>query len=65
MKTLEIKLPEPTLEKFQAAAEKLGVTVDQLLESAIAEKLERLDYLFLDASRYALEKNKELYKRLA
>ena len=46
-------------------AQKLGVSVEYLLQTSMEEKLARLDEEFLAASSYILEKNKDLYQRLA
>ncbi len=65
METLEIKLTDQTVARLEAAAERLGLTPEQLLEISLEEKLSRLDKDFLDAAQYVLEKNAELYNRLA
>ena len=65
LETLEIKLTDQTVARLKAAAERLGLTPEQLLEISLEEKLSRLDKDFLDAAQYVLEKNAELYNRLA
>jgi len=65
MERLEVKLKDQTVARLEAAAEKLGLTPEQLLEISIEEKLARLDKDFLDAAQYVLSKNAELYERLA
>jgi len=65
MERLEVKLKDQTVARLEAAAEKLGLTPEQLLEISIEEKLARLDKDFLDAAQYVLNKNAELYERLA
>ncbi|QQS49514.1 MAG: DNA-binding protein [Acidobacteriota bacterium] len=65
METLEVKLKDQTAARLEAAAERLGLTPEQLLEISIEEKLARLDKDFLDAAQYVLDKNAELYDRLA
>ena len=65
MEALEIKLTDQTVARLEAAAERLGLTPEQLLEISLEEKLSRLDKDFLDAAQYVLEKNAELYNRLA
>ena len=65
MKTLTINLPEETLDRMNKAVRELGVSVDTLIRSSVEEKLDRLDLTFDDAARYVLEKNAELYRRLA
>jgi hypothetical protein len=64
-KTLEIKLTDQTVARLEAAAERLGLTPEQLLEISLEEKLSRLDKDFLDAAQYVLEKNARAYNRLA
>lgn len=65
MQTLEIQLPEQIAVRLQEAAQKLGVSVEVLLQASVEEKLARLDEDFLAAANYVLEKNSELYQRLA
>lgn len=65
MKTLAITLIDETADKLEEAARKLGVSVDELLNMSIEEKLARLDEEFRSAAEYVLSKNAELYKRLA
>jgi hypothetical protein len=65
MQTIEIQLPEQIAAKLVEAAQRLGVTVEDLLQASVEEKLARLDEDFLSATSYILEKNKELYQRLA
>ncbi|MDX2032726.1 MAG: DNA-binding protein [Blastocatellia bacterium] len=65
MQTIEIQLPEQIAAKLLEAAQKLGVSVEALLQASVEEKLARLDDDFLSATAYILEKNSELYHRLA
>jgi antitoxin FitA len=65
MKTIEVSLPEPTAQRLEDAAERLGVTAEDLLRISVEEKLSRLDGDFSDAADYVISKNRELYKRLA
>jgi len=65
MKTLELNLPEPTAAKLEEAAERLSVSPEELLILSLEEKLAQLDAQFQRASEYVLNKNAELYKRLA
>ncbi len=65
MKTLELNLPEPTATKLEEAAERLNVSPEELLILSLEEKLAQLDAQFQSASDYVLNKNAELYKRLA
>ena len=65
MKVLELNLPEPTVAKLQEAAERLSVSPEELAILSLEEKLAQLDVQFNDAADYVLNKNAELYKRLA
>ena len=65
MKVLELNLPEPTVTKLQEAAERLSLSPEELAILSLDEKLGRLDDQFRNASDYVLDKNAELYMRLA
>ncbi len=65
MKTLELQLPEQTASKLQEAAERLSVSPEQLSILSIEEKLTQLEEDFRTSVDYALQKNAELYRRLA
>ncbi|WP_437225482.1 DNA-binding protein [Planctomicrobium sp. SH661] len=65
MKILELQLDESESIRFCEAAERLGVTEEELLRASVEEKLLRLDQVFRSAAEYVLEKNEELYRRLA
>jgi hypothetical protein len=65
MKTLELNLPDPTATKLEEAAERLSLSPEELLILSLEEKLAQLDAQFQNASEYVLNKNAELYKRLA
>ena len=65
MKSLEVQIEEPTVDRLEAAAEKLGITPEELLRLSVEEKLERLDESFRAAVDQVISKNAELYKRLA
>lgn len=65
MKTIEVNLPEPTLQRLEEAAQRLGLTAEDLLRISVEEKLIQLDDAFRDATDYVVSKNTELYKRLA
>jgi hypothetical protein len=64
MKMLERHLPEPTASKLHEAAERLGVSPEQLSMLSIEEKLAQLDDEFSRFAEYALQKNADLYRRL-
>ena len=64
MKTLEIHLPDEVAARIEAAAHTHGVSVGELLQSSVEEKLAR-DADFEKAARKVLTKNAELYERLS
>jgi antitoxin FitA len=65
MKVLELQLPEQTASKLQEAAERLSVSPEQLSILSIEEKLTKLEDEFRRSAEYALQKNADLYRRLA
>jgi hypothetical protein len=65
MKVLELNLPEPTVTKLREAAARLSLSPEDLAILSLEEKLAQLDDQFKHASDYVLNKNAELYKRLA
>jgi hypothetical protein len=64
MKTLEINVPDEVAARIEAAANTHGVSVAELLQSSVEEKLAR-DAEFDKAARKVLAKNAELYERLS
>lgn len=64
MKTLEITLPDEVAAQVEQAAQTRGISVQELLASSVAEKLER-DGDFESAAKYVLAKNSEPYERLS
>jgi predicted DNA-binding protein len=64
VKTLEIEVPDEIALRIEAAANQLGVSVNQLLRSIIEDKLQQ-DWQFARAAQRVLEKNAELYRRLS
>ena len=64
MKTLEIHVPDETASKIEQAAQQRGISVEQLLQTSVEEKIQR-DAEFERAVGRVLEKNAELYRRLA
>ena len=65
MQTLKVELPNPTATKLQEAADRLGITPESLAQISVEEMLSRFDQNFLAAASYVLNKNAELYRRLA
>jgi antitoxin FitA len=67
MKIIELHLPDQTAMALQEAADKLSLSAEDLLKISIEEKLAQLNSHddFQSAAEYVLNKNSELYKRLA
>ena len=65
MKMLEIQLPEQTAANLENAAKRLSVSPEQLLVLSVEEKLAQLDEESRRSADYVLQKNADLYDRLA
>ena len=65
MKMLEVQLPEQTAANLEKAAKRLSVSPEQLLVISVEEKLAQLDEEFRRSADYVLQKNADLYGRLA
>jgi len=65
MTTLTLTLPDEQARRLQQLAAAAGVTPDQLLRERLSEWLKEEDDGFLRAARDVLDKNAELYRRLA
>ena len=65
MKGLELQLPEETTSKLQEAAQRLRVSSEELSILSMEEKLAQLDDEFRRFAECALQKNADLYQRLA
>ena len=65
MEKLTINLPDNIAAQLKSASQKIGVKPEDLLLTSLQEKLEVLDSDFTVAMKYVLNKNAELYKRLA
>jgi len=65
MTTVTIQLPEPLSIRLREAAERAGVSPEELARVGLEDWLCRPREDFLSAAQHALEKNKELYRRLA
>jgi hypothetical protein len=64
MKTLEIHVSDETASEIERAAHQRGMSVEQLLQVSVEEKIQR-DAQFERAVGRVLEKNAELYRRLS
>ena len=65
MTSITITLPEDRLAKLREIAARLNVTPEDLARVSIEELLTRPDEAFKQAAEYVLDKNSELYRRLA
>ena len=64
MYKLELTLTDDVAQKLEKLASELNVTPEELAAEGLKEKLERYES-FQNAARHVLDKNAELYKRLA
>jgi ribosome-binding protein aMBF1 (putative translation factor) len=64
MRTLEIHVSEEVAARVEAAAQSRGMSIEELVQSSVEEKLAR-DAEFEKATNRVLAKNAELYERLS
>jgi hypothetical protein len=62
---IAIELPEAQAEQLRGEARRLGVEPQELAKAAVLDLLHRQPADFQSAAAYVLEKNRELYRRLA
>ena len=65
MTTITVTVPEDRLSKLAEVARRFNVTVEELVRLSIEDLLAKPDAAFQDAMEYTLNKNQELYRRLA
>ena len=65
MTAFTIALPEGCLEQLKEMAARLGVSPEELVRASVEELLAEPERAFRRAASYVLEKNAELYRRLA
>ncbi len=65
MNTITIELPNERLKKLREMSSKFGVSMEDLVRVSVEDMLSRPEEQFRKAAQYVLEKNTELYKRLA
>jgi len=63
--SIEVRLTDSQAEHLVQVAQALGVTPEDLLRAAAVDLLEGRDQGFLATARQVIEKNAELYQRLA
>ena len=59
------ELPPAQADRLRAEAERLGLSPQDLARAVLSDLLSAPDAAFQDAARRVLEKNQDLYKRLA
>jgi predicted transcriptional regulator len=65
MVTVAIQLPDEQAERLAVLAERLHLSPQELATAHVLDLLAKPDERFEEAARYVLEKNAELYRRLA
>ena len=65
MSAITIENSDERLRKLREVAARLGVSPEELVRASLDELLARPDDEFERAADYVLEKNAELYRRLA
>jgi hypothetical protein len=63
--TITIPLSEERLEQLRLWAEQVGLPPEEFLRRRVEQILDRPDEPFRQAATYVLEKNADLYRRLA
>ena len=64
MSTFAVELPDEQAERLRREADRQGVRAEELLRQVAATYLSRAE-AFETAAAYVLDKNAELYRRLA
>jgi len=65
MTTITIPLSDERLAQLRTWAEQTGLTPEEFLRRRVEQFLDRADEQFREAAAYVLQKNAELYRRLA
>lgn len=65
MDIFTVELPEAQAQQLRELAREAGVSPEQLLRVGVEEWLSRPGRDFAEAAAYVLQKNRELYRRLA
>jgi predicted transcriptional regulator len=63
--TITVTIPDDRLSKLREIADRFKITPEDLVRVSIEEILTRPDEAFQQAARHVLDKNSELYRRLA
>ena len=65
MNAITVTLSDERLLKLTKMADSLGITTEELVRLSVEDLLGRPDQAFEEATKKVLEKNAELYRRLA
>jgi hypothetical protein len=65
MESVIVNLPDQLAIKVKEAAIRIGISPEEFIKSGVEEKLLLLDSDFRNAIEHVLNKNAELYRRLA
>lgn len=65
MSDITVTVSDTQLDQLKEKAARLGITVGDLVLLSIEEVLSRPDEAFRQTAEYVLQKNAELYRRLA
>lgn len=65
MASITIELPDSYLKKLRELANTHGIPLEMLLRSSLENWMSSQNTDFVNAADYVLEKNTELYQRLA
>ena len=65
MSNITVTIPDTQLAQLKEKAARLGITLADLVLLSIEEILSRPDEEFHQVSEYVLQKNADLYRRLA
>lgn len=65
MESVTVNLPDQLAIKVREAENKFGISPEEFIKSGVEEKLLLLDSDFRNTIEHVLNKNAELYRRLA
>lgn len=65
MNDITVSLPNDRIKELKEKSSRLGLTLEELILLSIDEILSRPDQEFRQMMEYVLQKNTELYQRLA
>jgi len=65
MTTITVPISGEGMERLKEIASRVGVAPEELARAGLEDWLRQPSPDFLDAARYVLRKNEELYRRLA